>query len=67
MTEILKLLLFSFFAVLYLFLISKIMGKKQLTIEDMGIKIEKSALPCYLIVDGHISYSALRELNKDVK
>ena len=40
---------------------------KQLTIEDMGIKVEKSALPCYLIIDGHISYSTLRELNKDAK
>lgn len=40
---------------------------KQLTIEDMGIKVEKSALPCYLIIDGHISYSSLREINKDAK
>lgn len=40
---------------------------KQLTVEDMGIKVEKSALPCYLIIDGHISYSTLRDLNKDAK
>ena len=37
---------------------------KQVTAEDMGIKLPPASLPCILVVDGNISYSGLNEINK---
>lgn len=37
---------------------------KQVTAEDMGVKLPPASLPCILIVDGNISYSGLNEINK---
>ncbi len=39
---------------------------RQTVISDFKDDIEKANLPCYLIIDGHISYSSLNEYNKDV-
>ena len=38
---------------------------KQVTIEDLGLTQKPSSLPYYLIADGRISFSSLRELKKD--
>lgn len=37
---------------------------KQVTAEDMGVKLPPASLPCILVVDGNISYSGLNEINK---
>ena len=37
---------------------------KQITAEDMGVKLPPASLPCILVVDGNISYSGLNEINK---
>lgn len=37
---------------------------KQVTAEDMGVKLPPASLPCILVVDGKISYSGLNEINK---
>lgn len=42
-------------------------NQKSLVVEDMGIKPTKPKLPYYLIIDGHVSFSTLTELKKDVK
>lgn len=38
---------------------------KQVTVQDINKDAPKPTLPCYLIIDGHISFSTLSELNKD--
>lgn len=40
---------------------------KQVTAEDMGVKLPPASLPCILVVDGNISYSGLNEINKTVE
>lgn len=41
-------------------------GEKRPTVaEDLKIKSEPANLPCYLIADGKISYSSLKELGRD--
>lgn len=42
-------------------------NQKPIVVEDMGIKSTEPKLPYYLIIDGHISFSTLTELKKDVK
>lgn len=37
---------------------------KQVTAEDMGVKLPPASLPCILVVDGNISYSGLNKINK---
>lgn len=41
--------------------------QRPVVIKDLTKKYDKAQLPYYLIVDGHISYSSLNELKKDVK
>lgn len=41
--------------------------QKPLVVEDMGITPSKPQLPYYLIIDGHVSFSTLTELKKDIK
>ncbi len=41
--------------------------QKPIAIKDMGLNPKKPTLPNYLIIDGHISYSTLTELNRDTK
>jgi len=41
--------------------------QRPVVINDLTKKYNKSQLPYYLIVDGHISYSTLNELKKDIK
>lgn len=36
-------------------------------ITNIQCKVESAKLPCYLIIDGRISYSALNEINRDKK
>lgn len=41
-------------------------GEQRPTVaEDLNIKIEQASLPYYIIADGRISYSTLKELQKD--
>lgn len=40
---------------------------KQVTAEDMGVKLPPASLPCILVVDGNISYSGLNEINRTVE
>lgn len=40
---------------------------KQVTTEDMGVKLPPASLPCILVVDGNISYSGLNEINRTVE
>lgn len=40
-------------------------NQKPVVIEDLNKKLKPASLPYYLIVDGRISYSSLRELKKD--
>lgn len=40
-------------------------NQKPIVIEDMGKHLPPASLPYYLVVDGVISYSSLRTLNKD--
>lgn len=42
-------------------------NQKPVVIEDLEKKVEPVSLPCYLIIDGRVSYSGLRELKKDEK
>lgn len=39
--------------------------QRPVVIEDVNKNFEEASLPNYLIVDGHISYSGLNEINKD--
>lgn len=41
--------------------------QRPVVIKDLTKKYDKAQLSYYLIVDGHISYSSLNELKKDVK
>lgn len=41
-------------------------NKRIVEISDISKDISEASLPYYLIVDGHISYSTLTELNKDI-
>lgn len=38
---------------------------RPLQLDDIKKSTQKSSLPYYLVVDGHISFSSLNELNKD--
>lgn len=41
--------------------------EKPTTVSDLkNLKIKPSILPCYLVIDGRISYSGLNEINKDI-
>ncbi|MCL2630532.1 MAG: DUF421 domain-containing protein [Firmicutes bacterium] len=40
--------------------------QKPVTVEDLNLPIAPAKFPFYLIDDGHISYSSLTELNKDI-
>lgn len=77
MNEILYLVILSVSSVVYLFLIAKLLGKRQVAQLEfvdyiIGISIGSISaematdLPFYMVCDGKISFSSLSELGKDL-